>query len=467
MYSKAKVKSTAAAYTPVRSYGSVRGLTARTIAMSAPMACCWLVLTARPSFAGEALPPMDSGSVAWLLTATAMVALMTLPGLALFYGGLSRSKNALSTIMYSFTSLALVSVIWVLWGYSLAFGEDVGGVIGRLTHIGLKGIPLPGSDAPQNITMGLSIPDSLFVMFQGVFAVIAVALISGAYAERFRFSAFILFSVLWVTFIYAPLAHWVWGGGWLARLGALDFAGGTVVHIASGMSGLAASMYVGKRAGYGSEIIIPHNVPMAVTGAGLLWFGWFGFNAGSAMAADGLAASAFLATNTAAAAAALGWLGIEWVHGKSPTAIGAASGSVAGLVAITPAAGYVTPMASLAIGAVAGVICYFAVYSKHRLGYDDALDAFGIHAVGGAWGALATGIFASSLVTGGGSKGLMEGNPAQLWIQIEAVVATALFCFVGSAVILKVVDLLVGLRPDHESEIMGLNQAEHRESAYN
>ncbi len=426
------------------------------------------LLNVDTAFAGEALLAIDTGSVAWLLTATAMVVLMTLPGLALFYGGLSRSKNVLSTIMYSYTSLALVSIVWVLWGYSLAFGEDIGGVIGSLAHIGLSGIPLPGMDVAANINMGLAIPDSLFVVFQGVFAVITVALISGAYAERFKFSAFILFSVMWVTFIYAPLAHWVWGGGWLARIGALDFAGGTVVHIASGISGLAASMFLGKRIGYGSEIIIPHNVPMVVTGAGLLWFGWFGFNAGSAVAADGLAANAFLTTNTAAAAAALGWLGVEWIHGKSPTTIGLASGSVAGLVAITPAAGFVTPMASMMIGAVAGILCYFAVYYKHKMGYDDALDAFGIHAIGGTWGAIATGVFASTSVTGPtGARGLLEGNPAQLWIQIEAVVATLIFCFVGSAIILKVVDLLVGLRPDPDSEIIGLNQAEHRENPYN
>ncbi|HJM83236.1 MAG TPA: ammonium transporter [Nitrospinota bacterium] len=428
----------------------------------------WLLLNTDIAFAEEALPAIDSGSVAWVLAATAMVVLMTLPGLALFYGGLSRSKNVLSTIMYSFTSLALVSIVWVLWGYSLAFGEDISGVIGSLAHLGLSGIPLPGSEVAPNINMGLTIPDSLFVVFQGVFAVITVALISGSYAERFKFGAFILFSVMWVTFIYAPLAHWVWGGGWLARIGALDFAGGTVVHIASGISGLAASMYLGKRIGYGNVRIIPHNVPMVVTGAGLLWFGWFGFNAGSAVAADGLAASAFLATNTAAAAAALSWLGIEWIHGKSPTAIGIASGSVAGLVAITPAAGFVTPMASVVIGTLAGVLCYFAVYYKHKMGYDDALDVFGIHAVGGTWGALATGIFASTSITGPtGARGLLEGNPAQLWIQIEATIATLIFCFVGSAIILKVVDLLVGLRPDPDSEVIGLNQAEHCESPYN
>ena len=420
------------------------------------------------SYAANELVEVDSGSTAWMLVATAMVALMTLPGLALFYGGLSRSKNVLSTIMYTFTSFALVSVIWVLWGYSIAFGQDILGMFGGFSHLGLSGIPLPGSLEAQNINMGLAIPDSIFVVFQGVFAAITVALISGAYAERFSFKAFILFSALWVTFIYAPLAHWVWGGGWLARIGALDFAGGTVVHIASGVSGLAVAMFIGKRKGYGSDMIVPHNVPMVVMGAGLLWFGWFGFNAGSAVAADSLAASAFLVTNAAASAAALGWLLIEWRHGGSPTAVGIASGSVAGLVAITPAAGYVTPIASLMIGFVAGVLCYFAVYYKHKMGYDDALDAFGIHGVGGAWGAIATGIFASTLVTGeGGPKGLLEGDPGQLWIQIVAVATTAFFCFVGTTVILKLVEMVVTLRPDKDSEIIGLDQVEHRESAYN
>lgn len=414
------------------------------------------------------LSPVDSGATAWVLASTAMVTLMTLPGLALFYGGLSRSKNVLSSVMYSASSLALVSVVWVLWGYSLAFDEDIGGVIGGLGRLGLAGIPLPGDGTAQNATLGLAIPDSLFVSFQGAFAVITVALISGAYAERTRFPAFILFSALWVTFIYAPLAHWVWGGGWLARLGALDFAGGTVVHIASGVSGLAGAMYIGARRGYGTEKIVPHNVPMVVTGAGLLWFGWFGFNAGSAVAADGLASSAFLATNAAASSAALSWLFAEWLHGGSPTAVGIASGAVAGLVAVTPAAGFVTPMAAVMIGAIGGLLCYFAVYYKHKMGYDDALDAFGIHGVGGAWGAIATGVFASPAVTGPeGARGLLAGEPSQLLIQTGAVLATFVFCFVGTMIILRLVAAVTPLRPDKDSEIIGLDQTEHRETAYN
>lgn len=431
-----------------------------------------ILLLWSPAHAQEAgaspLPQINAGSVAWLLTSTAMVILMTLPGLALFYGGLSRSKNVLSTIMYSLASLSTVSVIWVLWGYSLAFGPDVGGVIGDLTNFGLAGISLPGGAGPANAIMKQEIPDLLFVVFQGAFAVITVALISGAYAERVKFPAFILFSTLWVTFIYAPLAHWVWGGGWLMKLGALDFAGGTVVHIASGVSGLAAAMFIGHRKGYGTESIMPHNVPMVVMGAGLLWFGWFGFNAGSALAANSLAVSAFVATNTAAASAALGWLVFEWKHGGSPTTVGMSSGAVAGLVAITPAAGFVTPLASVAIGFVAGAICYFAVVYKHKLRYDDALDAFGIHGIGGTWGAIATGLFASEAITGAnGAYGLFEGNYAQVGIQLVAVSATAVFCFAGTIVLLYAVNLVVKIRPEIDEERMGLNLSQHGESAYN
>lgn len=431
-----------------------------------------VLLAWAPAHAQEAaaspLPQINSGSVAWLITSTAMVTLMTLPGLALFYGGLSRSKNVLSTIMYSLASLSMVSVIWILWGYSLSFGPDVGGLIGSLANFGLAGIPLPGGADPANAIMKLEIPDLLFVVFQGAFAVITVALISGAYAERMRFPAFLLFSTLWVTLIYAPLAHWVWGGGWLMKLGALDFAGGTVVHIASGVSGLAAAIFIGKRKGYGTEKIMPHNVPMVALGAGLLWFGWFGFNAGSAVAANSVAVSAFVATNTAAAAAALGWLVFEWKHGGSPTTVGMSSGAVAGLVAITPAAGFVTPLASVVIGFVAGGICYFAVVYKYKLRYDDALDAFGIHGVGGTWGALATGLFASKAITGAnGACGLFEGNLAQVGIQLVAVAATAVFCFAGTMALLYVVNMAVKFRPETDNEVMGLNLSEHGESAYN
>lgn len=436
------------------------------------MICAVIFLALTPAHAQEAaapaLPQVSSGSVAWILTATAMVILMTLPGLALFYGGLSRSKNVLSTIMYSLASLSVVSVVWVLWGYSLAFGPDVGGVVGDLSYMGLAGISLPGGAEAVNAIMKLEIPDLLFVVFQGAFAVITVGLISGAYAERMRFPAFLLFSTLWVTFIYAPLAHWVWGGGWLMTLGALDFAGGTVVHIASGVSGLAAAMFIGHRKGFGTEIIMPHNVPMVVIGAGLLWFGWFGFNAGSALSANSVAVSAFVATNTAAASAALGWLIFEWKHGGSPTTVGMSSGAVAGLVAITPAAGFVTPLASIIIGFMAGAICYFAVVLKHKLRYDDALDAFGIHGIGGMWGALATGLFASKAITGAnGAYGLFEGNVSQVGIQLLAVVATTVFCFAGTMALLYVVNLAVTIRPEIDEERMGLNLSEHGENAYN
>lgn len=414
------------------------------------------------------LPAINSGSIAWMLTSTAFVMLMTLPGLALFYGGLSRSKNVLSTIMFSFSSLAIVSVTWVLWGYTLAFGSDIGGLIGGLDYLGFSNLAMPGSGGASNANMKLEIPDLLFAIYQGVFAIITVGLISGAYAERVRFPAFVAFSVLWVTFIYSPLAHWVWGGGWLFGLGALDFAGGTVVHIASGVSGLAAALFIGRRKGFGADKFMPHNVPMVALGAGLLWFGWFGFNAGSAVAANHMAVSAFVVTNTAAASGALAWMFTEWRHGGSPTAVGISSGAVAGLVAITPAAGFVTPLASIVIGAVAGALCYFAVVYKHRIGYDDALDAFGIHGIGGIWGALATGIFASRVITGPeGAHGLLEGNAGQLWTQMVAVLATVAFCFIGTLLIMYVVNLVWKFRPEHEKEIMGLNLAEHGESAYN
>ncbi|MBI4829494.1 MAG: ammonium transporter [Nitrospinae bacterium] len=416
--------------------------------------------------AAPELPAMNSGSIAWIMAATALVLMMTLPGLALFYGGLARAKNVLATIMYSFSALAIVSVTWVLWGYTLAFGPDVGGIVGGLDNLMLAGVPLAGDAGPQNPVWKLEIPDMLFMIFQGAFAIITVALISGAYAERFKFKAYVLFTILWTTFIYSPLAHWVCGGGWLFNLGALDFAGGTVVHIASGISGLAVALYLGKRKGFGTEKIMPHNVPMVVLGAGLLWVGWFGFNAGSAVSSSPLAVSAFVVTNTAAAAAALGWVLAEWAHGGSPTTVGMSSGAVAGLVAITPASGFVTPGASIIIGVVAGVICYFAVVAKHKIGYDDALDAFGIHCVGGTWGAIATGIFATAAVNSLGS-GLLDGNAGQLVTQFIAVGATLAYCFIGTLVILFIVSMVTKLRPDVEDEVAGLDLTEHRESAYN
>jgi len=406
-------------------------------------------------------PKIDSGDTAWLLTSSVLVLMMTAPGLALFYGGMARRKNALGTIMHSFIAIALISVMWVLWGYSLAFGPDRGGLIGGLEWIGLSGVGLePG---PYSDT----VPHQAFMFFQLMFAIITVALITGAFAERMRFSAFLAFAVAWATLVYAPLAHWVWGkGGWLGGLGALDFAGGTVVHISSGISALAAALVIGRRKGYGHEPMPPHNLPMTVTGAALLWVGWFGFNAGSALAADGLAASAFTATNTAAAAAALGWMFTEWALRGRPTVLGAASGAVAGLVAITPAAGFVGPMASIAIGAVAGFLCYHACNLKARVGYDDSLDVVGVHGVGGTWGALATGLFATSAINPAGANGLFYGNPAQLGLQAVGVLASWALAFGMTFAILKALDAVMGLRVSEEDEMVGLDLSQHSETAY-
>jgi Amt family ammonium transporter len=407
-------------------------------------------------------PKIDSGDTAWVLTCTALVLLMTAPGLALFYGGMVRQKNALGTLMQSFIVLALISVQWVLWGYSLAFGPDKGGIIGGLEWVGLRGVA-----AAPNPDYSATIPHQAFMLFQMMFAVITPALITGAFAERKKFSTFIVFILAWATLVYDPLAHWVWGvGGWLRERGALDFAGGTVVHISSGVSALAAALIVGRRKGYGHQPMPPHNLPMTVMGASLLWFGWFGFNAGSALAANGLAAHAFTTTNTATAAAALGWMLTEWSSRGKPTVLGAASGAVAGLVAITPAAGFVTPMAAILIGAFAGFFCYTACNLKTKLGYDDSLDVVGVHGVGGTWGALATGLFATKLVNEAGSDGLFYGNPRQLWIQITAVVVTWVLGLVMTTVILKVLDAVMGLRVSEEDELAGLDLSQHSETAY-
>ena len=412
--------------------------------------------------AAPAPPKVDTGDTAWVLVSTAMVLLMTAPGLALFYGGMTRSKNALSTIMQSFIILCLISIQWVLWGYSLAFGPDIGGIIGGLEWFALNGVgtePYPAYAA--------TIPHQAFMLFQMMFAVITPALICGAFAERIKFSSFILFTLLWATFIYDPLAHWVWGvGGWVRNLGALDFAGGTVVHISSGVAGLACAIVLRKRMGLGKEAMHPHNLPMTLTGASLLWFGWFGFNAGSALGAGGLAASTFLATNTATAAAALTWMMAEWLYRGKPSALGAATGAVAGLVAITPASGFVGPISSIWIGMGAGVLCYLAVMLKPLFGYDDALDAVGVHGVGGMWGALATGLFASKAVNSAGADGLFFGNPAQLGIQAMAVLVTIVFVFVGTLIILAVVGAITGLRVSEEDEQTGLDLSQHDEKAY-
>src|SRR5205809_3969705 len=420
--------------------------------------------TAAPAPAAGAPAPskIDKGDTAWMLTSSALVLLMTTPGLALFYGGMVRQKNALATLMQSFIIMAVISIQWVLWGYSLAFGPDKGGIVGGLDWVGLRGVGAEPFDAYSK-----TIPHQVFMLFQMMFAIITPALITGAFAERKKFSAFLLFPVLWATIVYDPLAHWVWGdGGWLKKLGALDFAGGTVVHISSGMSALVCAIVLGRRRGYGHQPMQPHNLPMTVMGAGLLWFGWFGFNAGSALEANGLAASAFTATNTGAAAAALGWMFTEWLTRGQPTVLGAASGAVAGIVAITPASGYVGPLSALVIGAIGGAVCYSAWNLKSKFGYDDSLDVVGVHGVGGTWGALATGLFASKAINEGGDNGLFFGNPGQLWTQIVAVLATYALAIVATYVILKVVDAIVGLRVSAEDEVAGLDLSQHSETAY-
>ncbi len=404
--------------------------------------------------------PIDTGDTAWVLLCTALVMLMT-PALGFFYGGLVRKKNVLSTIMHSFFILALISVQWVLWGYTLAFGPDKGGLIGGFAFLGLRGV-----GAEPNADYAATIPHSAFMMFQMMFAVITPALITGAFAERKRFKAFVIFTLAWATFVYAPVAHWVWGvGGWLRTMGALDFAGGTVVHVTSGVSALVAATVLGKRVGFGKEAMDPHDLTMTVLGAGLLWFGWFGFNAGSALGANGLAANAFMVTNTSAAMAALTWMTISWLRHGQPSVLGAAAGAVAGLVAITPAAGYVDASAAIAIGFGAGLLCFFALeLLKRRV--DDALDVFAVHGVGGIWGALATGIFAQKAINPAGADGLLYGNPKQLLIQAAAVLACAAFSGIVTVVILKAIDLVIGLRVPEREEVLGLDTTQHGEVAY-
>ncbi len=383
------------------------------------------------------------------------------PGLALFYAGMTRSKNALGTMMQSFAALGVITLVWIFWGYSLSFGTDMNGLIGGLDFIGMAGV---GMEPHESIATNL--PHMVFMIFQCMFAIITPALITGAFAERMRFSAFLIFIVLWCTFVYAPLCHWVWGGGWMFKMGAMDFAGGAVVHMSSASAALAAALVIGKRKGWGKRSFLPHNLPMTMIGTALLWFGWFGFNAGSALAANGLAGNAFVTTHVAAATAMLAWVFAEWkFHGK-PTTLGAASGAVAGLVAITPAAGFVGVMASVIIGLGAGVLCYFGVSLKSRFGYDDSLDVVGIHGVGGIWGALATGLFASQAINPAGFNGLFYGNPGQLWIQFVSVVATCAFSFLVSYALLKIVNAIVPIRVTDEEEEAGLDVAIHSESAY-
>ena len=401
---------------------------------------------------------ISSGDTAWLLLSAALVMLMT-PALGFFYGGLVRRKNVLATIMHSFFILCLISIQWVLWGYTLAFGTDQGGLIGGLDFLGNAGVGM------EPIALAPTVPHQAFMVFQMMFAIITPALITGAFAERKRFKAFVVFTLLWATLVYDPVAHWVWGGGWLGALGALDFAGGTVVHVTSGVSALVAALVLGRRRGYGSEPLEPHDATMTVLGAALLWFGWFGFNAGSAITAGALAANAFVVTNTAAAMAALTWMTVSWLHKGAPSVLGAAVGAIAGLVAITPAAGFVDVPASIVIGLGAGTICYAAIQLTKRLRVDDALDVFGVHGVGGAWGAIATGIFASAAVNEVAGNGLLYGDPAQLGIQAIAVGAVVIYAAVVTFGILKVIDLFVGLRVAEQEEVLGLDASQHREAA--
>lgn len=412
-----------------------------------------------------AAPKIEFGDTSWVLISTALVMLMT-PALGFFYGGLVRKKNVLSTIMHSFFTLAVVSVVWVLWGYTLAFGPDVGGagIIGSLDWFGLNNV------SGINTNYAPTIPHQLFMMFQMMFAVITPALITGAFAERKRFKAFAIFTVLWLTFVYAPIAHWVWGAqgtpGWIKNLGALDFAGGTVVHISSGIAALVAALVLGKRLGLGKEPMEAHDVPMVVLGAGLLWFGWFGFNAGSALQANDLAVSAFTVTHLSAAMGAITWATLSWIRQGAPSVLGAAAGAVAGLVSITPASGYVNAQGALIIGFGAGAVCYFSVLIKSKFGFDDALDVFAVHGMGGIWGALATGLFATKTVNAAGNDGLFYGNPNQLLVQAVGVVATIAWSGIITFVILKVVDLVVGLRVDSKEELAGLDTTLHGEAAY-
>ncbi len=404
---------------------------------------------------------INTGDTAWMLVSTALVMLMT-PGLAFFYGGLVRRKNVLSIMVQCFMLAGVISIQWVLFGYSLAFGPDHGGVIGDFSWAALSGVGLE-----PNADYAATIPHQLFMIFQMMFAVITPALIIGAFAERMKFSAFLIFSLVWATIVYDPMAHWVWGvGGWLRELGALDFAGGTVVHINAGMAALAAALVIGRRKGY-PDTSPPHNLPFAILGAALLWFGWFGFNAGSALTAGGLATSAFLATHMAAAVAAFSWAVLEWITRKRPTALGLISGAVAGLVAVTPASGFVTPLGAMGIGALAGLACYVAVVLvKDRLGYDDSLDAFGVHGIGGMAGALLTGFWATTIVNPAGADGLFHGGGGLVLKQLAALAICAVYSFVLSYGLLRLVDKLVGLRVSEDNENIGLDLTQHRESAY-
>jgi Amt family ammonium transporter len=397
---------------------------------------------------------IDSGATAWILASTALVMIMT-PGVGLFYGGLVRKKNFINMITLSFVAFALVSIQWVLFGYSLAFGPDVGGFIGNLQYLGLNTVGMePGPYSPV-------IPGMLYMVFQLVFATVTMAIVTSGFAERIKFSSYLVFAALWTTIVYDPLAHWVWGGGWASQFGAIDFAGGTVVHISSGFAALALALVIGKRVGYGKNVMEPANIPWSILGAALLWFGWFGFNSGSAVDANGLAAVAFVTTNTAAAAAAIAWMLVSWAHGGKPSSLGFVSGAVAGLVAITPGAGYVTPMAAIVIGAVAGVICYSLMLWRQSKGVDESLDAWAIHGMGGLWGALATGIFAVAAING--KSGILEGNMSQFISQVVGAGAAVVYAFVITYILAVIVDKTIGLRVTEEEEYVGLDISQHGE----
>ncbi|AQV02820.2 ammonia channel protein [Desulfococcus multivorans] len=417
------------------------------------------VLTVLPFSSAFAQDVMNSGDTAWIIVSSALVMMMTPAGLALFYGGMSRYKNLLNTLAMTFIAYCLSSIVWVLWGYTLAFGPDVGEFIGGLDYLFLDGITVGSLTG--------TIPTTVFVVFQMTFAAITVALVLGSIVDRMKFSSWIVFVVLWLTFVYSPVCHWVWGGGWMHAMGALDFAGGNVVHINAGVAGLVLSAMVGKRIGYGKDAMFPSSITLTALGAAMLWFGWFGFNAGSALAADGVAASAFLVTNTSAAMGAIAWMAAEWYVNKRPTVLGIASGVVAGLVSITPAAGFVDMKAALVIGLVAGAFGFYSVaVLKRKLGYDDSLDAFGVHGMCGIWGALATGIFANPAITGG-AAGLLYGNPRQIWIQFVSVIATALFSALATFIVVLVTRVVTGgLRVEEDDEVKGLDGAIHGERGF-
>jgi Amt family ammonium transporter len=421
----------------------------------------FIVGTAFAEAPASSPPKVDSGDTSWLLISAALVMLMT-PGLALFYGGMVRTKNVLGTIMQSFIALGVITVQWAFFGYSLAFGPDIGHVIGSLEWAGLRGVgldPFPGYAA--------TVPHQAFMIFQMMFAVITPALITGAFAERFKFKTYLLFLILWATFVYDPLAHWVWGvGGWIRNLGGLDFAGGLVVHISSGVAALAAALVVGKRKGYGDEPMPPHNLTITLLGAGLLWFGWFGFNGGSAGTSGSIATSAFVVTQFSAASAALSWMIAEWVFKGNPTVLGAASGAVAGLATITPASGFVGPIPAIIIGFVAGALCCYAVNLKSKFGYDDSLDVVGVHGVGSTWGVLAVGLFASKAINSAGNDGLFYGNFSLIGIQALSVASVWVYSFMMTLIILKVLDWTMGLRVSGEQEVNGLDTSQHGEAAY-